>query len=406
MAGTDFAYGAANGVLRVGLVGCGGRGTGAARDAVEGAAEVEIVAMGDIFADRIQRSRQALEEAVGDALKVNDETAFVGFDAYQRVIDSDVDMVILATPPGFRPQHLRACVEAGKHVFAEKPVAVDPAGVRHILDTSRMADEKGISIVAGTLYRRQPSFMEAVSRIHDGMIGELVAAQEYYMTGPIWLRPTTPEMSEMEKQCLNWYYYTWLSGDHIVEQFVHNLDVLNWVFQGHPVSAYASGGRINRTEPEYGHIYDHFTVEYEYANGARVQAMSRQIANTTTRVENRIIGTYGYADVNPDRSLIKAYDGREIFRMDDRGNNAYVQEHTDLIEAIRSNAPVNEAAQVAYSTLTAILGRESAYTGQMLTWEDVINADQNIVPDRIAFDAPAPVVEVPIPGVTTLERTA
>jgi predicted dehydrogenase len=406
MGSTNFAYAGADGVLRVGLVGCGGRGTGAARDAVEGAPEVEIVAMGELFEDRLTRSREALGEAVGASLKVTDDTCFVGFDAYKRVIESDVDMVILATPPAFRPQHLRACIEAGKHVFMEKPVSVDPVGTRHILETARMADEKGLSVVAGTLYRRQPSFMKAVERIHDGAIGELVAAQEYYMTGPVWLRERKPGMSDMEWQCLNWYYFTWLSGDHIVEQFVHNLDVINWVFQGHPESAYASGGRLKRIQPEYGHIYDHFAVEFTYSNGARVQAMCRQMANCQTRVENRIVGSSGVADVNPARSLIKAHDGREIFRMDERGNNAYVQEHTDLINAIREGTPINETEQIAHSTLTAILGRESAYTGQLVTWDEILNSSQSLVPGEISFDVPAPKAEVPIPGVTSIDRIA
>ncbi len=404
MAGTDFAYGGANGVLRVGVVGCGGRGTGAARDAVEGAPEVEIVAMADLFADRIKQSRVALEEEIGGAMKVTDDLCFVGLDAYKRIMETDVDMVILAAPPGFRPAHLRAAVEAGKHIFAEKPVAVDPTGIRHVLESGRIADQKGLSVVAGTLYRRQPSFMEAVARIHAGEIGELVGAQEYYMTGPVWSKTRKPTMTEMEWQCLNWYYYNWLSGDHIVEQFVHNLDVINWVFQAHPLSAYAMGGRQRRVEPEFGHIYDHFSVEYVYPNGVRVEAKCRQMANCASRVENRIVGTLGVADVNPDRSALRAHDGREIFRMNERGNNAYVQEHTDLIQAIRDNKPVNETEQVAFSTLTGILGRESAYTGQILTWEDVLASSQNLMPEDLSFDAPAPVVEVAMPGITKLDR--
>lgn len=406
MTGSNFAYAGARDTLRVGLVGCGGRGTGAARDAVEGAPSVEIVAMGDLFEDRLQRSRDALAEAVGESLTATDETCFVGFDAYRKVIASDVDMVILATPPGFRPEHFRACMEAGKHVFMEKPVAVDPTGIRHILESGKLADDNGLSVVAGTLYRRQPSFMRAIEQIHQGSIGELVAAQEYYMTGPIWLREKQPGMSEMEWQCLNWYYFTWLSGDHIVEQFVHNLDVLNWVFQSHPVSAYATGGRLKRTQPEYGHIYDHFAVEFTYPNGARVQAMCRQMANTATRVENRIVGTKGVADVNPSHSLITAHSGEELFRMDERGNNAYVREHTDLIHSIREGNTINETEQIAHSTLTGILGRESAYTGQLVTWDEIMQSSQDLVPKDMAFDAQAPAAEVAIPGVTKLERLA
>ncbi len=403
MASENVAYAAGSDRLRVGLVGCGGRGTGAARDAVMAAEGVEIVAMGDLFEDRLEQSRAVLRDAIGEALKVTDATAFTGFDNYRHVIDSDIDMVILATPPGFRPMHLRYAVEAGRHVFAEKPVAVDAVGVRSVLETSRLADEKGLSIVAGTLYRRQPSFVEAIRRIHDGLIGEIVSAQAYYMTGPVWLRPRQPGMSDMEWQCRNWYYFTWLSGDHIVEQFVHNLDVIDWVMQGRPERALAMGGRLVRVDPSYGHIYDHFSVEYEYPGGVRVEAKCRQMENTTRRITNRIVGTEGVADLHTDRSVIRAHDGTERFSFPERGNNAYVQEHADLIAAIRENEPVNEAEQIAFSTLTGILGRESAYTGLELTWDDVLQADLDLVPASFSFrDLPMPAVARP--GVTPLNR--
>ncbi len=404
LASGNFAYAAGSDTLRVGLVGCGGRGTGAARDAVVSADGVEIVAMGDLFEDRLDRSREALGQEIGEALKVDDDHAFVGFNAYQQVIDSDVDIVILATPPGFRPQHLRAAVEAGKHVFMEKPASVDVAGAHAIMEAGELAKEKGLSIVAGTLYRRQPSFVEAVKRIHDGMIGELVGAQEYYMTGPIWLRPRKPGMSDMEWQCRNWYYFTWLSGDHIIEQFVHNLDVINWVFQGHPESSIAMGGRIKRVDPSYGHIYDHFSVEYVYGGGARVEAKCRQMQDVTARVTNRIVGTKGVADLHPGNSVIHSHAGAVLFEHPERGNNAYVQEHTDLIESIRNGQPINEARQIAESTLTAILGRESAYTGQELTWDALLAADLDLVPKTFNFGA-MPFPAVPVPGVTKLNRS-
>ena len=398
-----FAYAAGSDTLRVGLVGCGGRGTGAARDAVVSAPGVEVVAMGDLFEDRLDQSRVALGEEIGDALKVDDDHAFVGFDAYQQVLGSDIDMVILATPPGFRPLHFRAAVEAGKHVFMEKPVSVDVAGAHAIIEAGERAREKGLSVVAGTLYRRQPSFVEAVRRIHDGMIGELVGAQEYYMTGPIWLRERQPGMSDMEWQCRNWYYFTWLSGDHIVEQFVHNLDLVNWVFQGVPASSVAMGGRSQRVDPSYGHIYDHFSVEYVYGNGVRVEAKCRQMQECTTRVTNRIIGSKGVADLHPGNSVIRTHAGEVLFEHPEPGNNAYVQEHTDLIESIRNGQPLNEARQIAESTLTGILGRESAYTGLEITWEDLVAADLDLVPGTFQFGA-MPYPDVPVPGVTKLNR--
>ena len=403
MSGTDFAYAGGSDTLRVGLVGCGGRGTGAARDAVVSADGVVITAMGDLFEDRLERSMEGLKSEIGAAFQVGADQAFVGFDAYQHVIDSDIDIVILATPPGFRPAHFKAAMDAGKHVFMEKPTSVDVAGTHAIVEAGRIADEKGLSVVAGTLYRRQPSFMEAIRRIHDGMIGEVVSAQAYYMTGPIWLRPRRPGMSDMEWQCRNWYYFTWLSGDHIVEQFVHNLDVINWVFQSHPDSALSMGGRISRVDPSYGHIYDHFSVEYVYPNGARVEAKCRQTQEVTTRVTNRIVGTAGVADLHPGSSVLRRHDGTVLFEAPEPGLNAYVQEHTDLMESIRSGTPINESTQIAHSTQTAILGRESAYTGQMIEWDELANAQLDLVPRKLSF-GPMPFPDVAVPGRTRLDR--
>lgn len=405
MGAERFAYGAGSDRLRVGLVGCGGRGTGAAADAVAAAEGVEIYAMGDLFEDRLEASRRRLQEHLGDDLTVTDERTFTGFDNYKHVIDSGVDIVILATPPGFRPVHFRYAVDAGKHVFMEKPSNVDVAGYTSIVETGELAKQKGLSIVAGTLYRRQPSFVEAVNAIHDGAIGEIVSAQAYYLTGPIWLRERQPGMSDMEWQCRNWYYFTWLSGDHIVEQFVHNLDVLNWVFEAHPESALAMGGRLVRVDPSYGHIYDHFSVEYVYPGGVRVEAKCRQMEDVTSRVTNRIVGTKGVADLHPERSMIRSHDGDVIFRHPERGANGYVLEHADLITSIRESQPINEAQQIADSTLTGILGRESAYTGQEVSWEAIRTADMDLVPTHLAF-TDLPVAPVPRPGLTTLSRFA
>ncbi|MDZ4701477.1 MAG: Gfo/Idh/MocA family oxidoreductase [Rhodothermales bacterium] len=403
MTSGNFAYAGGSDVIRVGLVGAGGRGSGAARDCFESAEGVEIVAIGDLFRDRIEERREDLKEALGEGYKVTDDRIFSGFDAYKHVIDSDVDLVILATPPGFRPIHLRYAVEAGKHVFVEKPCAVDPSGVRSVIESGEMAMAKGLSIVAGTQYRRQPSYVEAIKRIHEGRIGEVVSAAEYYLTGPIWLRPRKPGMSDMEWQCRNWYYFTWLSGDHIVEQFVHNLDTIDWVMQGPPVSAIGSGGRQARVDPSFGHIWDNFNIQYTYANEVRVTAMCRQMENCYTNVSNRIIGTEGVADIHPDFSRLTSHKGKVIFEHPEKGNNPYVQEHTDLIASIRAGQPLNEAKHVAYSTMTAILGREACYTGQEVTWEQLMKSEQKLVPDTFAFGslAEAPVA---VPGITQVER--
>ncbi|MCY4000589.1 MAG: Gfo/Idh/MocA family oxidoreductase [Bacteroidetes bacterium] len=404
MASGNFAYAGTRDVMRVGVIGCGGRGTGAARDAVISSEKVEIVAMGDLFQDRLDASRTALQQEIGDAYKVDDDHAFVGFDAYQNILDTDIDLVILASPPGFRPKHFTAAMNAGKHVFMEKPVSVDVAGAMKIMEAGKIADQKGLSVVAGTLYRRQPSFMEAIQHIHDGMIGEIVAAQEYYLTGPIWLRERKEGMSDMEWQCRNWYYFTWLGGDHIVEQFVHNIDVINWVFQSHPEQAISLGGRIARTAPEYGHIYDHFSVEYTYPGDVLVEAKCRQFTGATNRVENRVVGTKGIAHLNPQNSAIYAHDGSMLFEMTEPGANGYVQEHTDLIASIREGKPINETNQITASTLTAVLGRESAYTGLQLSWEELMSSGLDLSPPSHEF-GPIETPPVPIPGITKLSRT-
>ncbi|MEM6648588.1 MAG: Gfo/Idh/MocA family oxidoreductase [Bacteroidota bacterium] len=397
------AYAAGSDALKVGLVGCGGRGLGAARDCVTSTEGVQLIGMTDLFRDRLDRGREAVAEAIGDAYQVTDDHCFDGFDGYQRLLETDIDLVILATPPGFRPLHIRAALEAGKHVFAEKPVATDVAGARSAIASGQLARSKGLALVTGTQYRRQPSFMGAIQRIHDGMIGDVLSAEEYYLTGSIWLRPRTPEMTDLEWQCRNWYYFTWLSGDHIVEQFVHNLDTINWALQASPVKALATGGRLQRTGAEYGHIYDHFSIQYEYPNGARVTAMCRQMEGAHNQVSNRIVGTLGVADVNPGSSVIRAHDGRVLFEAPERGNNPYVQEHTDLIASIRSGTPIVEVEETAYSTLTGILGRESAYTGQALTWDEVINAEQDLLPPDFSTGT-LPEVPVPVPNKTKLER--
>ena len=400
---TNFAYAGGSDTIQVGLIGCGGRGTGAARDCAVSAEGVEIVALGDLFNDRLEERREPLKEAIGDSYKVKDSMCFSGFDAYKHVIDSDVDLVLMATPPGFRPIHLRYAVEAGKHCFIEKPCGVDVHGVKSVIESGKMAEAKGLSVVAGTQYRRQPSYVEAIKKVHDGLIGEITGAQEYYLTGPIWLRPRQPGMTDMEWQCRNWYYFDWLSGDHIVEQFVHNLDAINWALDGTPVSAIGTGGRQSRVDPSYGHIFDNFNIEYVYEGGVRVTAMCRQMENVLTRVANRVVGTKGIADINPDHSLITDYKGKVVFEHPEKGNNPYVQEHTDLIQSIRENKPLNECTSVAETTMTAILGREACYTGMEVSWEDLMQKDQRLVPEHFAFTS-MPAMPVPTPGITPIER--
>src|SRR5690606_20462054 len=297
----------------------------------------------------------------------------------------------------FRPLHLRAAIDAGKHVFTEKPVAVDPVGVRSVFETSDLARSKNLAIVAGTQRRHDPKYRETIQRIHDGAIGDVVAGNVYWNQGGLWTAERKPEMSDTEWQIRNWLYFTWLSGDHVVEQHVHNIDVANWVMGGHPIRANGVGGRQVRTGPEYGHIYDHFCVEFEYPNGARITSMCRQQDGTAGYVGEFFIGTKGTsnaADTIRGATAWK-YSGEEV--------NPYQQEHADLIASIRAGQPLNEGRQVAESVLTAIMAREAAYTGQDLTWDQVLNANLKLVPDEIAF-GDLPVAPVAMPGVTKLER--
>ncbi|MBI5865135.1 MAG: Gfo/Idh/MocA family oxidoreductase, partial [Planctomycetes bacterium] len=346
--------------IRVGLIGCGGRGTGAAIDCANAEPNVEFVALGDLFQDRLDGSRKTLNEKVGARCKVTDGNCFTGFDAYKGVLNAPIDLVILATPPGFRPIHLKAAVEAKKHVFMEKPVAVDPIGARSVIDSAELASQQGLGIVAGTQRRHEASYIETMKRIHDGAIGKIVAAQCYWNQEGLWVNKKQPNWSDMEWQCRNWLYFSWLSGDHIVEQHVHNIDVINWALQATPVKCVGMGGRQWRTGPEYGNIWDHFAVEYEYPGGVRVLSMCRQTEKTSTRVSEHLVGEKGMA--NPNGSI----EGRKAWKYEapEKPVNPYVQEHADLIASIRAGKPLNEGVRIAESTLTAIMGRMSGYTGR------------------------------------------
>ena len=383
--------------IRIGMIGCGGRATGAALDCLEAAAGVEVVAMFDLFKDRLDSSLAELTGKHPDRIKVTTDRCFTGFDGYKAVCAlPDVNLIVTATPPGFRPIHFKAAVEAGKHVFMEKPVAVDPAGVRSIIATSELAREKGLSVVAGTQRRHQSRYLEVMKRIHDGAIGELVGGECYWNQEDLWVVRKTPEMSDMEWQCRNWLYFTWLSGDHIVEQHVHNIDVVNWAFGTPPVKAMGMGGRQVRTGPEYGNIFDHFAVEFEYPNGVRVLSMCRQTPGCADRVEERLVGTrgsaFGYGEIR----------GAAPWKFEGGETNPYVQEQADLIASIRRGEPLNEGRRIAESTLCAIMGRMSAYTGRAISWDWVMNDSKlDLTPARYEL-GDLPVEPVAVPGVTPL----
>jgi predicted dehydrogenase len=378
--------------IKIGLIGCGGRGTGAIGNALQGAPNVSVVALGDLFPDQVERCRQELQKL---GVEVKNNRCFAGFDAYQKVCDvDDVNYVILATPPHFRPLHLRYAVEHGKHSFIEKPVAVDAPGVRSIIESGELAKKKSLAVGAGTQRRHQKDFQEIVRRLHDGAIGDLLVGRVYYNTGTLWHRGQKPDWSAMESQCRNWYYYTWLSGDHIVEQHIHNLDLMNWLFQAHPARASGSGGRQARTDAKFGNIYDHFAVEFEYPKDVRLFSYCRQNDGCEGNVSDLVIGSRGTSNC---RNLITV-KGEKPWRFTETVVPGHQQEHTDLIASIRAEKPLNEARAVAESTLMAIMGREAAYSGLVIEWDAALNSSQKLGPEKYAFDAQPPPAIVAIPG--------
>jgi len=390
-----FAQG--NDTLRIGVIGCGGRGTGAALDALNSSPGMEVVALFDPFKDRVDSCLKRLLEQAPAKIKVKPENCFTGFDGYKQLLAlPEVNYVVTAAPPGFRPSQFQAAVEAGKNVFMEKPVAVDPIGIRAIIAASELAKQKGLGVVAGTQRRHQKRYLELLARIKDGQIGEIVGAQCYWNMGDLWVKLREPNMTEMEWQCRNWLYFSWLSGDHIVEQHVHNLDVVNWAIGSLPKTVMGMGGRQVRVAPEYGNIFDHFAVEFEYADGVRTASYCRQTKGCAERVEEKIIGTkgvaFGYGEIK----------GPKPWKFEGEETNPYVQEHTDLVASIRAGKPLNEGRQIAESTMCAIMGRMSAYTGRAISWDWAMNASQlNLFPAKVDF-GPNPVDPPAVPGTTPL----
>lgn len=379
--------------IKVGVVGCGGRGRSAALDACTADPDVEIIAMGDMWADRVGEAMKTLTDRVPKQVNVPRDRQFSGWKAYEQVIATDCDYVILATPPAFRPMHLEAAIKAKKHVFMEKPIAVDAPGVRSVLASSETAKANKLSIVAGTQRRHELAYRETMKRIHDGQMGEVVACYAYWNQGGLWQVTRTPQMSDMEWQLRNWLYFAWLSGDHIVEQHIHNLDVCNWAMRGYPVKAVSLAGRQVRTDAAYGHIFDHFATEYEYESGAKMLSMCRQIDGTSSRVAEHLVGTKGSSNAN---TWIK---GENTWRWEGERPNPYVLEHKALIDSIRGGKAINDGESVAKSTLTAIMGRMAGYSGQEVTWDDALKSDVSLMPSKLEFGK----LEVPpvaVPGKT------
>lgn len=376
--GQEQAGAAGDAELRIAVVGCGGRGTGAARQALNAVGYGKVVAVADAFEDRIGGCLEQLTKAHPDKVDVPKERQFAGFGAYRDAIDQDIDVVVTATPPGFRPAHFEYAVEKGCHVFMEKPVAVDGPGIRRVLAAAKLAKEKNLKVGVGLQRHHSKKYLETVGRIHDGAIGRPIMTRVYWNSGGVWVKPRRPEWNEMTYQMKNWYYFNWLCGDQIVEQHIHNLDVGNWVMQGVPVTAHGMGGREVRKGSQHGEIYDHMAIEYTYEDGAKMMSQCRHQKNTRSRVAEYAHGSEGTSVIGAGR--ITPYDGEE-WRFRDEEKDAYQVEHDVLVDAIRNDKPHNEAERGANATLTAILGRMAAYTGKEVTWEQALNSTRVLAPD-------------------------
>lgn len=412
IAGNTLAYAGGSDMIKVGLIGCGGRGTGAGIiDCAESSNGIELIAMGDLFQDHIASAPDRIKAnlsdrglPVRDIYKVTPETTFVGFDAYKKVIASDVDMVILTTPPNFRPDHLREAVNAGKHVFMEKPVAVDPAGIRSVIKSTEIAKEKGLTLVAGTQMRRLQSNREIMERIHSGAIGKITGGQCVRNGGAMrtWQtdeRVQRSEWSDMEYRIRRWLFWTWLSGDFIVEMHVHNLDIMNWALQSHPVKCMGVGGRQARTGMEYGNVYDHFAVEYTYPEDVRIEYIGTQIDNFTYRSDQRISGTRGSVQMDFSKGVIS---GDHPYLYTGESPNPSVLQYQEMIHSIRNGMAINEGIQIAESTMTAIMGRMSAYTGKEIDWKWVMDESKlDLSPEKMQY-GDLPQMPVAVPGLTDL----
>jgi predicted dehydrogenase len=388
-------------LIKAGVIGCGGRGTGAAQNFLDAGPNLQVVALADIFQDRVDNCRKELKEQKG--VEIQDDMCFTGFDCYKKLLETDINYVIIATPPYFRPEQFKASVEARKNIFFEKPVAVDPVGVRTILSAGKQAEAFGLSIVTGTQRRHQRDYIETYKMIMGGAIGDIVAANAYWNQNKLWHRDRMPEWTDMEFMIRDWVNWIWLSGDHIVEQHIHNIDVINWFLGKHPLSAVGMGSRQRRVT---GDQYDNFSVDFVYEGEVHMHSMCRQINDCANNVSEYIRGTEGYTNCRntiwkPDGTVLWKYE----YPLDESGQptenvkvDPYVQEHIDLITAIRTNNPVNEAEQIANTNLTAIMGRISAYTGKETTWDEMMNSELKLGPKELVMGKVDMEIVVPVPG--------
>jgi predicted dehydrogenase len=389
LAGDALAAKSNSDTLKVGLLGCGGRGTGAAINMLEGKNNVVLVAMADLFEDRLKSSRGQIKNhkdpEVVKRYAVKDDHCFVGFDAYKKILMTDIDILLDGTLPYSRPKHIEAAVNAKKHIFAEKPVAVDPTGVRQVIAAAEKAKELKLSFVAGTQRRHQREYIETVDKIHNGEIGDIMALRAYWCGGLPFARDRQPAWNDLEYRIRNWYSYCWVAGDSIVEQHIHNLDVCNWVMNAHPVRVFAMGGRAWKPPTEkYGDIWDHFACDFEYENGVHMTSFCRHWNGCSEGVFEDVVGTKGRSNCT---------------NLGQGGMNGQIQEHIDLVNSITGKGPyLNEGVQVAEATMTAIMGRMAGYTGQVQVWTKALGSDLSIVPAELDFSKPYPVGPIPAPG--------
>ncbi len=386
--------------LKAGLVGCGNRGTGAALNFLAAGNDLELVALADVFEDKVLDCRNKLSK---QRVEIPEANCFWGFDSYKKLLDVDLDVVILATPPHFRPAYFDACVQAKKHVFMEKPVCVDPVGARQIIATAKKAENMGLTVITGTQRRHQEDYIETYKQVAAGAIGEITSAKAWWLQSHVWFRTREEGWSDMEYMIRNWNNFCWLCGDHILDTHVHNIDIINWFMGKNPVEAVGFGGRARRLT---GDQYDFFSIDFNYGNGVYSHSMSRQIDDCANTLGELIVGTQGYTNC---KNTIYNLDGTEKWKFEYPKNkdgkstevvaiSPYIQEHIHLVTAIRTNKPVVEAERTAISTLTAIMGRTAAYTGQLVTWEEMMNSTMRLGPDKYEMGPVNMEFPVPVPG--------
>jgi len=401
MATSQWVHAAGDDIIRVGLVGCGGRGSGAAVNAMNADPQVHLVAMADVFEDKVTGSCKRLKEAKPDQAQVDDEHCFSGFDGYKKVLESDIDVVLIATSSRFHPQYLKAGIEAGKHVFVEKPHGVDAPGLKSVTESCKLAKEKGLSVVSGLCWRYHTGVQETMKRILDGAIGDVVAVQESYLRTPYRVQTRAEGLTELEWQLRNWYHFNWLSGDDILQSLVHSLDKAGWVTGDKPpVSAFGVGGRIQCVESHFGDQFDHTAVSYEYENGVRVYGFSRAQANVFNQTTDIILGSKGRCDVTKHR-----IEGETNWSYDGPKCNMYDAEHVAMFEAIRKGEPINNGDYMVNSTMLGLLGRMVCYTGKRITWQEAVDSQEVLGPAELNWDTTPPLspredgsYACPIPG--------